>query len=112
MNTLKGTGSGLVQPVTCKEFHMERILLCGSEIREKRKLLLLLWQKRPLCPQFLFLFLICNHFLTDVHVACFFISFPMLKSVNGWDCTHQGWSRVPAPGLTLLIDLTGPGAGL
>lgn len=57
-----GRGSG--QPATCKEFHMERIRLCGSEIRVKRKLLLLLWHKRPLCPWFLFLFLICNHFLT------------------------------------------------
>lgn len=91
---------------------MEKILLCGSEIREKRKLLLLLWQKRPLCPWFFFLFLICNHFLTDFHVECFFISSPMLKSVNGWGFTWKIWSRVPAPGLTVLIDHIGPGAGL
>lgn len=95
VSTLKGTGSGLVQHVTCKEFHMERILLCGSETREKRKLLLLLWHKRPLCPGFLFLFLICNHFLTDVHVACFLISSPMLTSVNGQACTRRAWSLGP-----------------
>ena len=63
VNTSTGTGGGLVQPVTRKESHMERIPPCGSAIRVKRKLLLLLWQERPLCPGFLFLFLICNHFL-------------------------------------------------
>lgn len=112
VSTLKGTGSGLVQHVTCKEFHMERILLCGSETREKRKLFLLLWHKRPLCPGFLFLFLICNHFLTDVHVARFLISSPMLTSVNGQACMRRAWSLVPTPGLTLQIDHAGPGAGL
>lgn len=60
---------------------MERIVLCGSEIREKRKSLLLLWQKNPLFPRSLFLFLICNHFLTDVRVACFFISSPCLNQL-------------------------------
>lgn len=36
----------------------------------------------------------------------------MLKSVNGWGFTWKIWSRVPAPGLTVLIDHIGPGAGL
>ena len=82
MSPFKGIGSGLVEHVTCKEFHMERILLCGSEMREERKLLLLLWHMRPLGPEFLFLFLICNHFLTDIQVACFLVSSLMLTSVH------------------------------
>lgn len=66
---------------------------CGSEIRVKRKLLLLLWHKRPLCPRFLFLFLICNHFLTDVRVACFLASSLMLQSVSYWPGLHRAGQR-------------------
>lgn len=98
VNTSKGTGCGLMQLVTWEEFHMERILLCGSEIREKRKLLLWLWHKRPLCPPYLFLFLICNHFLTDIHVACLFYKLPDAYISSWWGCALWAWSWVCAPG--------------
>lgn len=92
--TWKGAGRGLGQHVTCKEFRMERILLCGSEIREKRKWVLLLWHKGPLCPWFVFLFLICNHFLTGVHVALFH-QFP--DAHIGYRPGHYSASLEPRP---------------
>lgn len=107
MNTSTGTGGGLVQPVTRKEFHMERISPCGSAIRVKRKLLLLLWQERPLCPGFLFLFLICNHFLAALPWKS-----PILESIPcgpgraAWGGSHLlgpqgGWPAGPGPAVPL-----------
>lgn len=73
-----------MQSVTWDGFHLERIPLRGSEVKEKRKCFYGCGIGGPSALDS-FLFLICNHFLAGVLLLFFFFptSYSMLPSVNG-----------------------------